>query len=618
MSNSIVRAKMGKIQQLPPHEAQKIAAGQVIDRPAHVVKELLENSIDAGATKITISIEDGGKKLIRIIDNGCGMNKEDALLCFQKHATSKIKSIDELISITSYGFRGEALASISAVSNVVLRTKEISNQEGTMVAITDQKTSVTNLACPNGTDIAINNLFYNMPARAKFLKKRETEANHISHVIKTACLAHPEIHIIFEVDGNTTLNCPPQESIKDRFAQLWDHTTAQHAIEINATHSSKTFSVTGAISNHQWFRYDRSAMYFLVNNRWVMNHTLGRALLKGYNNVLPQGKYPMACIAIFINPSHVDINMHPRKEEVKFAHPRVVEKLIEDTVRATLERNLSKQIKKEVQFATSIHPQFPSYLSEPPHTKTGMVFMPASSTSFDAHVLRPAPTPAPALPPIPAMSLIQEAPTQPHESTISILEKTNAPYTIIGQYHKTYILIEQEDGLFLIDQHAAHERVLYEIFANRFDQVPTINLMFPQLISLTLDELNILEPYFGLFAQHGITLNRFSKDQITIQSTPVHVKNISLTQLVKEVISWIQEEDIVDQNEFTKKINDKLRAQMACKAAIKAGDSLSQEQMSELLEDLYKTDNRFSCPHGRPTGWLMSLHEIEKKFRRKL
>jgi DNA mismatch repair protein MutL len=605
---------MGKIQQLLPHEAQKIAAGQVIDRPAHVVKELLENSIDAGASKITITIEDGGKKLIRISDNGCGMSQEDAQLCFQKHATSKITSIDQLISITSYGFRGEALASIAAVSKVVLRTKESHAAEGTMVSITDQQTLVTPHACPDGTDISISDLFYNMPARAKFLKKRETETNHIAHVIRAACLAHPEIHIIFEVDGTVTFNCPPQESIKDRFAQLWDHTTAQHAIEIDATHSSKTFSITGAISNHQWFRYDRSAMYFLVNNRWVMNHTLGRALLKGYNNVLPQGKYPMACIAIFINPSHVDINMHPRKEEVKFANPRLIEKLIEDTVRAALEKNLSKQIKREVQFATSIHPQFPSYMHEQPAAKSGMVFKPASSTSFDMQIPQPALMTAP--PPI--ASLFETVPQQSHESTISILEKKEAPYTIIGQYHKTYILIEQEEGLFLIDQHAAHERVLYEIFANRFDQIPTINLMFPQLISLSADELNIIEPYFNIFAQHGITINRFSKDQLTIQSTPVHVKNISLSDLVKEVISWIQQEDAIDQEEFTKKINDKLRAQMACKAAVKAGDPLTHEQMSELLEDLYKSDNRFSCPHGRPTGWLLSLSEIEKKFRRKL
>lgn len=602
---------MGKIKQLPSHEAQKIAAGQVIDRPAHVVKELIENAIDAGATKITVSIEDGGKKLIRVIDNGCGMSQEDAELCFQKHATSKINSIDDLISLTSYGFRGEALASIAAVSHVTLRTKEHASQEGTLVTIQDNNTNFTSTACPAGSDITINNLFYNMPARKKFLKKRETETRHISHIIQATCLAHPELHIIFEVDGKTVYNCPPQEVIKDRFAQLWDHTTAQHMIAIDAMHDTNSYSLVGAISNHQWFRYDRSAIYFLVNNRWVTNHGLSRALLKGYNNVLPQGKYPIAGIALFVNPTHMDINMHPRKEEIKFAHPRMIEQLIENSVRTALEKHLSKQIKKEVNFSRAYSPSFSNY--KPTSIKPTSRFTPASFTAFEATIPKPE-----ILHDISIGSPSQLMEINEQQSIVSILEKDHAPYTIIGQYHKTYIIIEQEEGLFLIDQHAAHERILYELFANRFHEVPTINLMFPQLISVNEEELKVIEPHMKLFQENGIGIDRFSPNQLIVQSTPVHLKNISLEELIKQVIGWIKEHEQLDAIEFNKSINNQLRAQMACKAAVKAGDELSREQMQELLDDLYKTPNRFSCPHGRPTGWLLSLHEIEKKFRRKL
>lgn len=605
---------MPKILQLPPHEAQKIAAGQVVERPANVVKELIENSIDAGASSITISIEDGGKKTIRIVDNGHGMDNEDALLCFEKHATSKIKSVDELPSLTSFGFRGEALASIAAVGKVTLLTKQTGEQEGTKVIAKNGTITQEIAACPDGTDILIEDLFFNVPARAKFLKKRETETRHIIQTVQAIAFAYPHLHLQLFVDGKSFLNCPAQETLLQRSAQIWDTTTAKHMMPVEATRSDKGISLTGAISNHQWFRYDRSGIFFLVNNRWVTNVQLSRAVLKGYNNVIPQGRYPMATISIIINPALIDINTHPRKEEITFANPRVVEQLIHETVTKALEEHVSKQIKKEVSFYQPQQPDVP---------QASFSFTPASYTTVHNDLsAQPSSTAHISSTPTETALSFESGPKTTGNLTIESAKTVpfmseEETYNIIGQFAKTYIMIEKEEGLYLVDQHAAHERILYEQFAKRFSNIPTINLMFPQMITVPPEDRELLEKHLSLFAQHGISIEPFSKDQLIIQSTPVHLKSAPLQELVEQVISWIKELQTVDLDNFYKAMHEKLRAQMACKAAVKAGDTLSIEQMQELMKDLHSTPNRFSCPHGRPTGWLMSLPEIEKKFRRR-
>jgi DNA mismatch repair protein MutL len=594
---------MPKIRPLSPLEAQKIAAGQVVERAANVIKELLENAIDAQATHISIFIENGGNKRIRVIDNGCGMDPQDAQLCFQKHATSKITSIDELLTLTSFGFRGEALASIAAIASVNMRTKPQDTLEGSQVTVQEGIISISPISCPQGTDITVENLFFNVPARAKFIKKRETELRHIMQTIKAICFAYPQLHIEFFVENKQLLNCPAQEDIMGRYAQLWDAATTQHMISIDATHTAKGISLSGAISTHQWSRYDRSGIFFLVNNRWVTNQHLMRALLKGYNNVIPHGHYPMATIALFINPALIDINCHPRKEEIIFANPRIVEQLIQDTMRNALEKNLSRQIKKDV-----------TIFQTTPYQSTSAAFTPALSTRFQATLLESSESIQP-----PSLQPIFQASSMPLDThPLSILEKEESTaYTIIGQYHKTYILLETEDGLSLIDQHAAHERILYELFSNRFEKIPTINLMFPQLITCATQDIAIIEPYLSLLADHGITIEPFGKDQLIIQSTPVHLKNEPLKEMIMDVIGWIKECNGINAAELHITLHNKLQAQMACKASVKAGDSLTIEQMQELIDDLHKTTNRFSCPHGRPTGWLISIADIERKFQRR-
>jgi len=608
---------MQKIKLLPEQEILKIAAGQVVDRPANVVKELVENSVDAGATQITAYLEDGGKDLMRVVDNGCGMSKQDAHLCFQKHATSKITSLDDLDSINTFGFRGEALASISSVSKVTLLTKEKDTPQGLKFELENGKiTSEQEISFSQGADLTIKNLFYNTPVRQKFLKKRETENRHITQLFQSFCLDYLDIHFKLFVDGRQTINCPPTDNVIKRSAQLWGHNFAQNMIPIETTHQEGKPIVSGAISNHQYFRYDRSNIFLFVNNRWVKNYEIQRALLKGYINVLPPARYPAAFIFVQIDPSMVDVNIHPRKEEVKFVHPRSLTNLLQTTVKKALENHLSGQIKRDVSFKTE-H-------SNCPLSSSATSF---KSFNFDAFLHKSANRPSSAQ----AQTFRSSNMPENVQKTITTVGQEKSPdeqkaqteiakqkHEIIGQYKKTYILIEKPDGLFFVDQHAAHERVLYEIFSKRFEDVATVRLLFPVFVTLKQEEMELLEPNLHIFRKNGIEAETFGENQLKIQATPVHIKNIKFDELAREVISWIKEFQDLDEKQFFKKLNEKMHAQMSCKAAVKAGDILTLEQMEKLLCDLEKTENRFACPHGRPTGWILTTHEIEKKFKRKL
>jgi len=654
---------MPKIKQLSAHEAQKIAAGEVVERPANIVKELVENSIDAGATRISIYVEDGGKALIRIVDNGCGMDTADAQICFDRHATSKITRVDQLETIDTFGFRGEALASIASVSQITLLTKEETALEGTQV-ITQANTitEINAVACATGTDISIANLFFNVPARKKFLKSTQTEWRAIQLLFNAFCFDYPHIHFLLFSEGKQINNCPVVNDVKNRGLQLFEPTVHKHLLEI-ATNSETGITLAGVVSDHQQYRYDRSGIYFFVNKRWVKNQHLSSALIKGYANVIPHGRYPIAAINITVPAHEVDINIHPRKEEVKFLHPRRVEQALQQAVKAALENNLSRHLGKDVSFKTPepwTHPaqqmsdfnpfNFDTFLKTP-----SVKSMSELSSAHPEHVegypraleetlqhvqgerreleplkLNNVPNPF-AVPALRSLGEVgsasvggvskgaddlinQQSPFIDH----SIDQTSTESYRLIGQYNTTYLLVEKEDGLFLVDQHAAHERILYELFSQRFTEVATIQLMFPHIITLSTQDINTITPHLSIFTENGIIIEQCASDQLIVQSLPVHLKEQSLTDIVKEVISWITECASLDETTFKKTINHKLQAQMACKAAVKAGDILTQEKMEQLLTNLEKTNNRFSCPHGRPTGWLLSLAEIEKKFRRRL
>lgn len=626
---------MNKIKKLSPHEAHKIAAGEVVERPANVVKELIENALDAGATAITLFVEDGGKQLIRVVDNGSGMSYDDALTCFEHHATSKIHSVDELISIITFGFRGEALSSIASVSAVILSTKEHDAELGTQVII-NQGTLEAHapISCISGTDISIRNLFDNLPARKKFLKTKETEWRQIVTLFEAMALCHTSVHFKLFSEGKLLSNCPPTASLQERITQLWQHTHAEQMIVVTpTTHAGVT--IRGAISSHQHMRYDRTNILFFVNGRWVKHQKLISALLKGYHNVLPAGKFPSACIFIELDGAHVDINIHPRKEEVQFLHPRIVEQQISALAKKTLEQHLTHQLKGQLQNQETVavpvdpfehlmagHSNNVTPLSRPFEALQpfDMPFMMSASPASVIHPSIARVTPQVIKAASEAVSVATPAlETQHaiHQIQISI-DVEIEEFRIIGYYHNTYILIEREDGLFIVDQHAAHERVLYETYAHKFESIPTITLIFPQIINLNAHETATIEAHLDLLTSNGIRADFLGEHQLVISATPMHIKHSNIVELIKEFISWLHEENSSAPDQFKKNMHEKLHAQMACKAAVKAGDQLSKETMQQLITDLSKSSNRFSCPHGRPTGWLLSLNEIEKKFKRKL
>lgn len=628
---------MPKIHQLSLQEAHKIAAGQVVERPANIVKELIENALDANATQIVIHIADGGKALVRVVDNGCGMDYEDAQLCFAKHATSKIRSVDELAQLTTFGFRGEALASIAAVSNVTLITKTADMLEAVRVTIHDGEQIIEPTSSITGTDIIIENLFYNTPGRLKFLKTAQTETRQIIQIIQACALVHLAVHFTLIIDGKTYFNCAAVTTLQHRCAQLFDDRIVEQLCTVDQTRADNSVAVVGQVTNHQYGTYDRNQIFIFVNKRWVKNYKLASAVLKGYQNVLQPGKFPFAVLSIAVDPSLVDINVHPRKEEVAFVHPRIVEQLIETAVYAALQKRVTQHLTAAPEIAsfaaarsTYWHsldealsheslstPLITAYTPDSTHSSSSPFQQKSLYSSYNEHVQKQQIT-SPQLQSDTQQSVATPCTQAPfvQERLIAHEQLQDTERRIIGQFNKTYIIVEQPEGMYLVDQHAAHERILYELFSQRFDSVATVQLLFAHIIPIARDDIALLVPFLPLLQEYGIAAEQFGADQLIIQATPVYLKDCSLNDLIEQVIVWIKEYSMLEKEEFTRTMSNKLCAQMACKAAVKAGDILSIEQMTSLLDDLAKTPNRLTCPHGRPTGWLIGLDDIKRKFKR--
>ncbi len=590
---------MPRIKQLAPHEAHKIAAGEVVERPANVVKELLENALDAGTTHITVYLEQAGKQLIRVVDNGCGMDEQDAQHCFDHHATSKITSVEDLDTIGTFGFRGEALSSIAAISTVTLLTREEQTETGTRIERSGSNSPTCSpTSCNVGTDISVRDLFFNMPARKKFLRANDTEWRHISQLFQATCLSNQRVTFKLVHNGKQLFHCPATENIVTRVQQLWEPALAQHMLALQ----SESPELTGAISDHQQFRYNRNQIFLFINNRWIRDYRLANALIKGYSSVLPHGRYPAACLFITVSPELVDVNIHPRKEEVRLLHPKKITASIQEAVKKTLEQNLSAHLKQDVVLAPTQSPA--------PVRPTHFAFEPPPRSWQ-----RPAPPAAP----LPTTQLdalpFASPPCEIQETTQQKAEPT--PHRVIGCLHNTYILLEHPNGLFVVDQHAAHERILYERFAARVAQTVCVQLLFPETVELTREDVATLEPYLPLLREQGVEVEQVGEAQLIVTATPVQIKQIAFGQFIRYVVALIQEHGNLEHTELHTLLTTKVRAQMACKAAVKAGDQLTAEQITQLLIDLEQTENRLTCPHGRPTGWLLATNDLEKKFKRR-
>ncbi len=606
---------MQKIKKLSSLEARKIAAGEVVERPANIVKELVENSIDAGATTISIYIKKGGHKEIRVVDNGSGMSPEDAHMCFEHHATSKISSLNDLFALHSFGFRGEALSSIAAVSAIELQTKEENTELGIAIKrLPDTIVSQETVACNTGTSISIADIFHNVPARQKFLKKAETEWRLIVTFFQAVCLAHQSIHFKLYHDDKLIYNTPATNTLSNRFAQI-AQLQNESMLELEPI-TRNGITISGVISNAHTIRYNKNHMFFFVNSRWVKNYKLAQAVLKGYSGSLPTNKHPLCALLIEIDPNQIDVNIHPRKEEIQFLHPKIVESLIAEQTKKALEKNLAQALHAtKIQSSTfkpasTYSPAQPlkhSPFQQQPLYQTNnaykdiptspLITTPQKITSLELNSPEPKLTQ-------PQLELKQQTTLRPQE------------FSIIGVAHKTYILLEHTQGILMVDQHAAHERILLERFSKQSTTIETINLIAPLLINVSADEQSLLEQYSDIVVQHGIGLRIISDNQIGIVSTPIYAKNIDWHSFVHELLALLQENKNVTHEEFLAQLHKKIHAQMACKAAVKAGDTLSMAQIHQLLADLEECEQKNICAHGRPTSWLLEEYEIKKKFKR--
>lgn len=617
---------MARIKILPVHEAQKIAAGEVVERPANVLKELLENALDAQATHITLYIGKGGKQLIRIIDNGCGMSVEDARLCILPHATSKISSVDELDSLETFGFRGEALASVAAVSHMKLVTRLAEASEAIQLTIEAGTITHEEVAAANtGTDITIEDLFFNVPARQKFLKTEKTEWHAIQQLIYAYALDYPHVQFTLYHNQQLVLSCTPCSTLLTRAQQIFDRTITERLLTLSSEKEAapQNIFIEGIISDHQYGRYDRSHIYLFVNKRWVRNHKLAQAIIKGYQGVLQQGHYPCAIISITVPTHTVDINIHPRKEEVQFLHPRIVEDHIYALVKNRLEEHIAERIQPSLRLS-QLRQGFVGQAGQ--EAKVSHVSYQAQPHFAPQKIIQSPVIPTITLPHSATMQLEQEPFQEIAETTLQVFGQavdqqqhvTRTPeehdFTIKGQLALTYIIVETHEGLMLIDQHAAHERILYEQIGNKMQQQELIRLLFPEQIRLSPHDYILAVERLELLRNLGIEAEGWSDNQLLITATPVYVKPHMLKDIILALVDAMRNNTAHETAH--KKIQHAVQAMMACKAAIKANDILQHEEMQNLVKQLFAAPNRLTCPHGRPTSWLLSIPEIERKFKR--
>ena len=601
---------MPKIKKLSSEVIQKIAAGEIVERPGNIVKELVENALDADSSVISISVFDGGKTSIVVEDNGCGMSPEDAVLCFEHHATSKLEHFSDLEFVHTYGFRGEALSSICAVSSVTLTTKTKEEKEKTkVVAEGGIVKEISSCVGPIGTKIEITNLFSNIPARKKFLKKETTEMHHITQLFYAHCFQSLSVHFNLIKDNKTIFSCSPVLNLKDRYTQLEGFERSEK-MKIIGQETKNNITISGIISDPMLYSYDRCDIFIFVNKRWVKNTGLSRAIINGYKNVLPSGKFPRAVLYITIDQTAIDINVSPKKEEVRFLHPKTVEQYIEEIVSKTLQQNFFIQEKQGI-------PIFDHILTSNTFSQNNM--FPDSTPNQPYFLKEQVQKPITNVENNPSVLLEQNYEHEKQIAEIKIQQKIAIPDLIcLGQFFNTYILAADHEKLYIIDQHAAHERIMFEKIAARNNQLLAVHLTFPLLITFKKEDLGFLLQATSIFAQCGILIEQFDETQLIITATPATISHHHIEKVMQETVVLLKEHTAFEKEEIRDKILYQTRAIIACKAAIKAGDVLEKITINQLMFDLSIINNRFCCPHGRPTMWEITTNELERKFKRKV
>jgi DNA mismatch repair protein MutL len=686
---------MGRIHVLPEHVANKIAAGEVVERPASVVKELLENALDAGATRIKINIEAGGKKLIQITDNGCGMVRDDAMLAFERHATSKIKDAEDLLSVATLGFRGEALPSIASVSRLHLETRAGEASAGTILEINGGKMArVEEAGLPEGTSITVRDLFFNTPARKKFLKAESTELSHIASLVTHYALAHPEKHFELHSATNAMLVAPPVAGYSERVYQVFGKETLDQLIPVASVQALERVGLPqpppwrrqkeqeedengnaaspaepgemrlhGFVSKPEIQKLNRNSIFIFVNGRLIRDRLVQHGLTEAYRNIIPPTVYPVVLLFLELPPGEVDVNVHPSKTEVRFRQSGIMHDFVRDTVRAAL-----MKARPAPQFTTEIHAHAtagsgltpgsreigsrelgsrewepPSGLASGSGAPARVFYDPAGGAGFALQ--------APVAPPISARfqfeggiaveanaaipvarglesrfaeSIPETIPDNGCAPAIDISETSNEEDSTLaalstlrplGQIRNSFILAVNEDGLWIVDQHVAHERVLFErILRQRTAQkVESQRLLMPIVLELSPAQQAVFTEIADELQHNGFEAEPFGARSVAVKVAPAGVDAAAVEHMLHELLDQISREE---QSLNLEKIRARIAASIACHAAIKVNMPLEQNKMDWLLAELAKTDHPMSCPHGRPVVLRYSVKDIQKAFKR--
>ena len=604
---------MSAIKILPEILSNKIAAGEVVERPASVVKELVENAIDAQSTQIHVEVENGGRSLIRVSDNGTGMAHDDALLAIERYATSKIYADTDLFSIRTLGFRGEALPSIASVSRFEIISKDPASVSGTRIYVEGGKIkNVAEVGAPEGTMISVRNLFYNTPARRKFLKTVNTEMGHISDTLSRMAMGSPEVRFKLTHNGKTIYNWSAAADPFNRVVDVLGKDVQKDLFAIGFNRNDVT--VSGWVAADRHTRSTNRDIYIYVNKRFVRDKVVTHALFEGFSGRLMKGKYPTAVLFITLLPDKVDVNVHPTKHEVRFADQRDVHHAVKTAVTEALKPSPDIPWKKAL--AAPQAPAAPEPMFSPPPQPASRHPVEKTAPSSPPPSFSPPANAAPG--PEPEEKPAEFAPAGILENRIkdqhTLWQKRFfSDLRIVGQIHNTYIICESDDGFILIDQHAAHERIMYEKLKKRTNPVPRQSLLMPEILELGFQEADILSRLLCQLAEVGWEMEPFGPETFAIKAVPLVLAESDVIPVIKEMIDRITDLGITTDLDNALEESRKI---MACHGAIRASQSLTEQHLNRLLEQLDECENPANCPHGRPTWIQYTRKDIEKQFKR--
>jgi len=648
---------MNRIRLLPEQVANQIAAGEVIERPASVVKELVENALDAGAERLTVEIGAGGRSLIRVTDDGIGMSRDDALLSLERHATSKIKRAEDLASITTMGFRGEALPSIASVSrmSLVTRERDTTTPAATQIVIHGGRIqAVQEAGAPPGTSIEVRNLFYNLPARRKFLRTEATETAHVEHYLTLAALAHPHVGFTFMRDGRVVWQLHPQpegdtpnlrfKALQERMRALLggndlflpvnfegllpSRPGAGLEDDVHEADSPAYLRVWGYTGAPGVSRATREAQYLFVNRRPIENRGLNFALIEGYHTALMKGRYPVCCLFLETDPARVDVNIHPAKREVKFHDEREVRRLVAQAIRETLLRHhlggtAQSTMATDAAPKPSPPPPPPPAGGPEPATAPLPLTTPATTNRVPLYTPpphRPPPQPAPLINAPEARTKYTAhprpgPPASPPEGPLEPVPLLRVPLRLVGVVGQLYVVLESDRGLVLLDQHAAHERVLFEQMMRRLESgaAPSQRLLLAETIELAPRDAQFARELLPTLARLGIGLSEFGERTFLLDSLPPSIQTREPRRFLLDVLDELRNSG---ESVNTLRLSEDVVARTVCRHAVKAHDPLAGPELENLLAELRQCAMPYTCPHGRPTLIEMSYRDLEKKFGR--